>query len=192
MPERSLPPHLARLQRDPATGWPAPYVNAWTSENEYECTIGTYMGRPAVCPPWSPGVGNLNFQAQHMTRQRHVMATRTCQVCQADDAPLLVVGPGLSGKLLTIDGRRYVAFTEPWLCRPCADFALEHCPGLIRRRRADALGAITVRNAPLLVSTGSHDLWPQAGNGLVMWVKVAVPVGKLPAGWQDWPAWQPG
>lgn len=198
MTERRIPTHLLGLPRDPETGWPVPYVNRWTSENEHQATVGTWLGSPAFMWPDHRGVGAADFRSQHLNRQRIVMRDHSCQVCRADRATLLIIGPGLSGQRirygragLPVTG---VAFTEPLICSRCATFATEHCPGLIRRRRTDTMRIVDLHGklgrTELVYSTGTHDLIP--GRVALMWAKLVVPVQMLgvPADW--FPEWVAG
>lgn len=186
-----LPTHLLGLPKDPRTGWPAPYVNAWTSEqDEADLTIvpGPTPGTVAVHQPERVGHGHVDFKAQNLTRARKTVLSGWCQVCRAPKARTLIVGPGLSGEVIQIGQVRYVAFTEPWICERCALFAMTHCPGLIRRKHDEIVHTInTTRGNPQVVfSTGTHDLFPKHGNRVILFAKIAVPLGSLPDGADGW------
>lgn len=193
MSARALPAHLRKLSRDPATGWPAPYVNAWSSELvEPDCWyVGEWEGHRAACQRSSVGRGHVDFTRQHMNRQRRIVLDRCCQVCRDLDAHLLPIG-SVSGQRDVIDGTEVALFAEPLLCTACADFAGSHCPGLIRRRREESLAMVNVEGEyTVAFVTGTHDLVSPT-DPLVLWAKIAIPLSGLPA-WlaEAIPAWEP-
>lgn len=173
--DRRIPGHLRHLTRDPATGWPVPHVNAWTSEtDETAVRLGAWHGYPAFTAPSSPGEGRADFTRQHMNRQRDIAYARECQVCRTLNAPLLIVAPGISGQIATVAGTVMALFSEPFICHRCASFALEHCPGLIRRRRDEQLQVIEPAVSHLVPSLGTHDNVP--GASAVLWCKIGIPL----------------
>jgi hypothetical protein len=175
-----LPTHLLRCLKDPRTGWPAPYINAWTSEQEpVGLALGEFRGSPAFVQSSSRGVGHVDFKSQHMTRQRELMYRYECQVCRAPRCHTIVSALGLSGEAVEVEGRWYAAFTEPWLCRRCIDYAVTHCPRLIRATREQELHVWRPRAHQLILSAGIHDHMP--GVAAVMWAKIAVPAEVLPS-----------
>lgn len=176
--DRRIPGHLRHLPRDPRTGWPVPHVNAWTSEtDETAVTLGAWHGYPAFCAPESPGTGAADFTRQHMNRQRDIAGAGECQVCRTLRAPLLIVAPGISGAVAEVSGTVMALFSEPFICHRCATFALEHCPGLIRRRRDEQLQVIEPAEHYLIPSIGTHDHLPGARG--VLWCKIGIPLARI-------------
>ena len=75
----------------------------------------------------------------------------------------------------------YPAFVEPWLDERCANFAIKHCPGLIRRTRADDLTLVPVTSKRQVEFTMEKG-WFEVSLGAqsreeapAMWV-IAIPV----------------
>jgi hypothetical protein len=46
-----------------------------------------------------------------------------------------VVSNSVSTKTIMFQGKPTLVLTEPWLCGPCATYAVNTCPALIRRHR---------------------------------------------------------
>jgi hypothetical protein len=180
----NIPEHLAHLRVD-RRGRPVPYIQLWTGEGtaaEWVIRDDPMVEGPAVFTRGQPGRGTPDFFHQAPQRQRRCMIERRCQICEdrvpADDA-LLLIG-SVSGRRVDVeDFGQVVCFTEPWLCPACAFFALTHCPGLIRRRRAEELMLIRPVASVVLIRDymwieGRLERYSKARKP-VMWVKVACP-----------------
>lgn len=176
----TIPPWLGHLRRD-RRGIPVPYINLWGAEDVDRLTIAhdQHVGRPGV---FLDDAAELmpDFTRQNMGRQRECMMAGLCQVC-ARPVPWrrrLLVLASMSVETVEVDGRMQPVITEPWLDARCAEFALTHCPDLIRRGRDEKLDlvAITAREqTTMTVSTGWIEGPLQALSERVqpaMWVKV--------------------
>ena len=163
-----------------------PYVNRWGSEKGELLTIrhDPHVGGPAIfCD--DEHETEPDFKAQNMQRQRECVAAGLCQVC-ARPIPwsrrfLVISGMSVEWVHVQTLGRTVPVVTEPWLDERCARFAMERCPGLIRRARKAELTLVPIRrqkDTQLVVSRGwvegeleeaSRELEP------AMWCKIALP-----------------
>jgi hypothetical protein len=176
------PPFLSHLRTD-SRGRPVPYINLWGDEDVSRMSIehDPHVGRAAVFVDDSEQA-EPDFFRQNMQRQRECMVAGLCQVC-ARPVPWsrrFLVLSNISVQHIVLNRQPVVAFTEPWLDERCATFAIERCPGLIRRQRAADISLVSVtskRQCVLTISTGtvdgpleelSKDVQP------VMWAKVLV------------------
>jgi hypothetical protein len=119
-----------------------PFVNIWSGEMPEETwrlahDVDLNMLGIAV-PVGKRGVGEPDFTRQAPDRQRRCTVRQRCQICTGP-GEWIVVSNSMSTKRIRYEGREVMVITEPWLCRPCADYALAICPSLIRRRRGDDL-----------------------------------------------------
>jgi hypothetical protein len=180
-----VPPRLAHLRRD-RRGLPVPFVNNWGPEDP---------ARYAVMPDRTVGRDALflddhdqavpDFTRQSMQRQRLCVVDGLCQVCTRPvpwSRRFLVVSD-ISIDVIDLGGEQWVALTEPWLDEECAAVAVERCPALVRRTRADNLSVVKVtsrRQVRLVVSTGWVEGPLEAAtraNPVAMWVKILLPRG---------------
>jgi hypothetical protein len=173
-------------------GIPVPYINQWGAEapDRWRIAHDRHVHGPALFLDDDPD-GEPDFTRQNMARQRECMVQGLCQVC-AHRVPWsrrwLVVADVTTNNISAL-GQDVAVIHEPWLCQRCAEFALEHCPALIRRRRTERLLLVPVPRAGdvrVFVSKGYVD--PPAACAEesrrvqpAMWVKVALP-GVLAAG----------
>lgn len=180
MTGRMVPPWLGHLRRD-RRGLPVPYINLWGDEDENRLTIAhdPHVRRPGVFLDDSTEPVP-DFTRQNMQRQRECMMAGLCQVC-ARPVPWrrrLLVLASMSMETIDLDGQRVPVVTEPWLDTRCAEFALAHCPDLIRRRRDERLDLVAItapEQTTMTVSTGWIEGPLQALSERVqpaMWVKV--------------------
>jgi hypothetical protein len=126
-----------------AYGRPVPYVNIWSGEMPEDRWIITYdvgVGRPGIAVPRGcRGVGVPDFTRAAPDRQRECMTRKRCQICRRSGAEWVVLSDKVSTRTIEIAGKATLTFTEPWLCKPCADFAVRGCPELLRRTRDEDL-----------------------------------------------------
>lgn len=155
----AIPDFLSHLRTD-RRGLPVPYVNRWGAESvdRLEIRFDPHVGQIALFDNDQDEL-EPDFTAQNMQRQREVMALGLCQVCRRHIpwSRRFVVVSSMSAEEILLHGRRVVVVTEPWLDERCARFAIEKCPGLIRRTRGDDLELVRVRrqrDAQLVVSRG--------------------------------------
>jgi hypothetical protein len=171
-------PWLDHLQKD-HRGLPVPYVNAWGPQVPDVRPDDHVEGRLALF-----NVDDFNgapdFTRQSAQRQRQCMVEGLCQVCGLGvpwQARYLVVS-SVSVAFVALPGRPPVPLvSEPWLCGRCAKIATRWCPALLRRRdtsdlmvhRIESPADVTVR-----MSTGRVDGFPDAGDQVVIWVKLSL------------------
>lgn len=156
---REIPDWLQHLKRD-RRGLPVPYINLWGEEDEARTDVrwdsnvgmeGVFLDDSAEEVP--------DFTRQHIARQRECMSAGLCQVCGRSvpwSRRTLVIAD-LSVEWIDLHGRPHMALIEPWLCERCARFAVDVCPALIRRTRAEHLRVVKVpskRFATMVLSTG--------------------------------------
>lgn len=182
-----VPPWLAHLRRD-ARGLPVPFVNRWGPEDVSRIAIRddtTVRGLAVYFDDDDQQVPD--FTAQSPQRQRWSMFHGLCQVC-GREVPWprrYLVLSSISVDQIEVEGQQRVALTEPWLDAQCAQLAIEHCPGLIRRRRDEDLSLISVespRDYELAVSRGWVEGALEDESRRVspaMWVKVLLPPGSV-------------
>lgn len=160
---REIPPWLNHLRRD-RRGLPVPHINLWGDADDssrFRIEDDEYVNQKAVFFR-DDYAGDPDFTKQSFQRQRECMLGGLCQVCSRPvpwRRRLLVLGD-LSTETVTIDGAEHVAVTEPWLDTRCAEFALTHCPALIRRRRDEGLTLVEVESSDQVTfaaSTGYID-----------------------------------
>jgi hypothetical protein len=187
-----VPDWLNHLRTD-RRGIPVPYVNLWGDEDVTRISIryDQHVRAPGVFLDDTHEIVP-DFTRQNIQRQRQCMAAGLCQVC-ARPVPWsrrTVVLAALSVEWIDFAGRQVPVVNEPWLCRRCADFAVTHCPALIRRRRDEQLQIIPVRrekDCQLVVSRGYVDGPLEVESRRVqpaMWAKLlltAVRIERTPA-----------
>jgi hypothetical protein len=140
-----VPDRLRHLRTD-RFGRPVPYVNRWGDSDDpsrYSIAYDPHVRRQAV---FIADYGDTpDFLHQSMQRQRECVMRGLCQVC-ARPVPwnrrLLVVSK-ISTEVVVENDVELRMITEPWLDPECAAFAIEKCPGLIRRRTAEDLVLVT-------------------------------------------------
>jgi hypothetical protein len=168
-------------------GRPVPHVNVWSAEKPDTSWIVRYD--PVVAdlavqaPSGLQGIGAPDFTKQEPRRARWCTVRRRCQVCTApvgDDGLLVVASLSLERVYVDELGTECDVVTEPWLCEPCARFALAVCPGLIRRAREEALKLVRPKRTVVILSRGWLE-GPMAKQTQrqqpVMWAKLAVGQG---------------
>jgi hypothetical protein len=161
-----------------------PYINRYGVEdqNRFEMRYDPYVRGLAI---FMPDYGDTpNFLRQHHGRQRQCVIAGLCQVC-GRPVPWrrrYLVMSTISTALRYVDDleTRVPVITEPWLDQRCAVFALERCPGLIRRRTAEDLVLVAVTSEDqvrLAVSNGWVDgpLEQASRDALpAMWAEIVV------------------
>ena len=160
---RTTPPWLNHLRRD-RRGLPVPHINLWGNADDssrFRIEPDPYVNAPGICFV-DDYAGDPDFTKQSFQRQRESMLGGLCQVC-GRPVPwrrrLLALGD-LSVETVQVDGKTYDAVTEPWLDTRCAEFALTHCPALIRRRREENLILVQIESkdqVTFTISTGYVD-----------------------------------
>lgn len=180
-----IPEHLAHL---PVWhGLPIPTIASWSSEypeQEWRWRYDHHVQRQAWFSIGEAGVGTPVLGRMNPQRQRRSASTLRCQVCDAAleaGRAWLAVGPG-TRETVTVEGRVGTANVvyEPWLCAPCARYAVAVCPGLVGRRRTESLVLHRPRTHLLIMSTAYMDgpLAEEAKKVLpALWVKIAVSDG---------------
>jgi hypothetical protein len=158
-----IPARLKHLRTD-RRGIPVPFVNLWGPEDENRLRIGydRCVGGLAVFQD-DDDQDVPDFTRQNIQRQRECMVDGLCQVC-ARPVPwsrrfLIVSSISVEAVKVPLRGELIVV-TEPWLDGFCARFALEKCPGLIRRKTAKDLDLVSVRSkldVEMVVSSGTID-----------------------------------
>lgn len=188
-------PEWLRHRPTDRRGIPVPYINMWGNEAElaarWRIAPDRHLGGELALFLDDDPDGAPDFTQQHMARQRECMVEGLCQVC-ARHVPWsrrwLVVAD-ISTNNVRAHGATFAVVHEPWLCQRCALFAVEHCPALIRRRRADSLLLVPITrrgDVDVFVSRGFVDPpAPCAAESRrikpAMFVKVTVP-GVIAAG----------
>lgn len=153
-----LPDHLEDWPLRDEHGRPVPYINIWSGEmpeTEWVMRYDPVVQAIAVqAPAGRQGQGEPNFTKQEPKRQRRCAARRLCQVCAqpAGPAALLALGSLSCSSVEVEELGTCTVVSEPWLCPPCAQFALAVCPGLIRRQRDEDLVLVRPRRTATIVS----------------------------------------
>lgn len=179
-----LPSTLADHKLFDHHGRPVPYINVWSAEmpeTTWKMRYDPNVARLAISAPKGlQGVGEPNFLKQEPCRQRACATRHLCQVCAHDAGPgaLLAVG-SLSAENVHVEqlGGAVTVITEPWLCPPCAAFALAVCPGLIRRQRNEDLVLVHPRRSTIIVSEAyleGPDEQLHRQHRPVLWAKLAI------------------
>lgn len=177
-----VPAFLDHLRRDDRSR-PVPWINVWAPDVSELLRLApdpNVSGELAVFQD-EPEGGAPDFTRQCLQRQREAVTRGLCQVCGRPVSwPCVLVVSSMSVSIVTADGRREVVVTEPWLDVDCAAFALQRCPGLIRRKTAKDLMLVTVdrpEQTRLVVSRGWIDGPLEAESKRlqpVMWAKLAI------------------
>lgn len=181
-----VPNQLKHLRRD-RRGLPVPFVNRWGKGEHLlrlKVEFDPFVGGPAVFyeDELEP---EPDFTAQNFGRQRACVIGGLCQVCARKLAwhERNVVISSVSTEQVTTPGPIHggVVITEPWLCDFCCTFAMEVCPALIRRKKADDMTRVRLvskNDADIYVSTGSIE-GPLAEETkqrpVALWAKIALP-----------------
>lgn len=122
---------------------PVPYINIWAGEmpeETWQMIYDPYINKVGIAVPSDKrGVGDPDFTRQAPDRQRSCMVGHRCQICFTKDAPWLVVSDSVGSRTIMFEMQPKLVFTEPWMCKDCALFAIETCPALIRRLADDDL-----------------------------------------------------
>lgn len=142
----NIPQHLRHLRID-HRGIPVPYINQWGPQDPNRIRIrfdanvngpGLFVDETDQTVP--------DFKRQCMQRQRECMTRGLCQVCSVPvpwpDRRLILAKSTV--QILHVEGLPFLTVTEPWLCPPCARFALTRCPALIRQASTSGLELIDV------------------------------------------------
>lgn len=157
-----IDPWLSHLRRD-RRGLPVPYINLWGEQTVANTYIDTdpHLGMRAEFVDEDPD-DPPNFLKQCAQRQRECAWLGLCQVC-ARPIPwsrrYLPLAPSMAENVV-VEGKPYVAFSEPWLDARCAHIAVNWCPALIRHHRGENLTLIPVtspRQVRMTCSFGSLD-----------------------------------
>ena len=121
----------------PAAPWvigqTVPWSAAWSGETAFALQPSVdFPGMTEVCQIERPGVGEPQFAAVHVTRQRRGLARHLCHVCGGqtafDDRWMF---PVASGGLVTLhDGTVGYGCNVPPMHRACAGLAAAQCPHL--------------------------------------------------------------
>lgn len=160
---RTIPPWLNHLRRD-RRGLPVPHINLWGDADDssrLRIEPDPYVNAPGVYFV-DDYAGDPDFTKQSFQRQRESMLGGLCQVCGRPvpwKRRLLALGD-LSVETIQLEDATYDVVTEPWLDTRCAEFALQHCPALIRRRRDENLTLVQIESkhqVQFTVSTGYID-----------------------------------
>lgn len=181
----TIPSFLAHLERD-RRGLPVPYVNAWGDLNGVDgwyLDADPYVGGRTAAFFRDDRAAGPNFLAQNPQRQREVSRLGRCQVCRRGVpwAERGLVYSSMSTQVVEIDRAAHVVISEPWLCPDCAVFAINVCPGLIRRKSADdlvLLTGFTEENCKSVLSEGAISGPLEAetrARPVAMWSKILVP-----------------
>lgn len=203
-----MPERFGGLHRTDG-GLPVPHVASWSSErtdrvgrDRYLATLGHF--NPAVFSSGAQGRGRAVLGEMEPSRQRRAAIDRRCQVCDIElgdryrpnppwRQPLWLadirvhgtddqgaVSNDIGGQTIRM-GRRVVPLIfEPWCCESCLAYAIQVCPGLIKRAaggnaRRPPLRLLRVRDArPVAVTGRVLGDGPVAGQLAVTYVKLAV------------------
>lgn len=178
-----VPDWLGHLKRD-RYGRPVPVVNRWGKTEAVENIAVQFdrnVGRPAVFY-FDAAETEPDFTRQNPQRQRRCMVTGECQIC-GRPVPWRrrhLVLSTVSTRTINSPGPRFgwLAVTEPWLDRRCAEFAIEKCPALIRRSHGEDLDLISVssrRDVDLVFTVAGIDGMPETWlDPPVMFVELAL------------------
>jgi len=116
-------------------GETVPWSAAWSGETAFALTPSVdFPGMTEVCQIERPGVGEPQFAAVHVTRQRRGLAQNLCHVCGgATRAGERWMFPVASGGFVTLhDGTVGYGCNVPPMHRACAFKAAAQCPHLDR------------------------------------------------------------
>lgn len=180
----NVPEHLGHLRRD-RRELPVPYVNAWGPEKEELLFIqhDIHVNHRAVFREEEPHA-EPDFTRQDMGRQRRCIALGLCQVCGEDTGwPKLAI-VGVDQRKAIMGDAVWLMIGEPFLCPPCAEFALTACPALIRRRLASEVSLVIVDGQHQFtrdLSTGYVDGPLEAetrADPVAMWGSIMLPAGQ--------------
>ena len=110
-------------------GLPVPYVNVWSGEMPEETWILVFdsaVGKQGIAVPRGlRGVGVPDFTRAAPDRHRECILRRRCQICRRPGR-WIVLSEEASTATVEFEGKKILVVTEPWLCEPCATFALRH------------------------------------------------------------------
>jgi hypothetical protein len=203
-----MPEGVAGLLRTEG-GLPVPHVAAWSNESTDRLERDPYLTRlgyyvPAAFSGGAQGDGHAVLGEMEPARQRRAVIDRRCQVCDRElgerhrpnppwRQPLWLadirvfgtddegsVGADIGGQTIIVGRRRCPLVLEPWVCEPCLAYALQVCPGLIKRqtggtRMRPALRMLRVRRAQVVVVRGRiGGDGPVAGRLAATYAKLAV------------------
>lgn len=180
---KNVPEFLSHLRTD-RRGIPVPYINRWGPErvDDVMIEIDSNVGGAALFLR-DDDQTEPDFLHQSFQRQRECMTQGLCQVCarRVPWSRRFLVLSDMSVENILLGLRPTPAVTEPWLDERCAEFAMQHCPALIRRERDEALTLVPItskRQVRFAMSRGYVD-GPLEGVSRqmqpVMWVKALLP-----------------
>lgn len=116
-------------------GTPVPYVAAWSSEKySHIAPDKNAGGKDAIFLSGVRGEGVPVWGIMHEARQREVIATSRCQVCNCKLRTERVFGMDIPQ---TCEGNPVLR--EPPVCSRCVRWTIEMCPGNRRRRESGLL-----------------------------------------------------
>lgn len=184
-----MPPGVAALPRTPG-GIPITYTVAWTSERDVRLAPEPLIdGSPlAVFSDGRQCEGRPKLAIVDTARQRRVALKGLCQVCARKlpgrrlppwrQHPRWLADLRKDGQTIQHGLRELPLVIDSWTCEPCLTYALQVCPGLLRRDwRPGADGALSllrVRAAELVLTMERPDSIPaeELPSGAVGLVKV--------------------
>lgn len=175
--ELPMPSRVAALPRTHG-GIPITYTVAWSSEHGIEvrpdpilAPLG-HRSTPAIFAPGGPGIGTPKLQFTETSRQRRAAVLGLCQVCgrpipePTGRRPRWLADLRKHGQTIVIRGLERPLVVDTWTCTECLGYALQVCPGLIRKQ-AENLRLLRVRSYRLVatfeVPEQDHDFVPPAG-----------------------------
>jgi hypothetical protein len=198
----AMPPRVAALPRTPG-GIPITYTVAWTSERKVELRPDPLMARLgygetlAIFADGRPGDGTPKLAITETSRQRRAALLGLCQVCAhpipepTKRRPRWLADLRKNGQTIKLDGRILPLIIDTWTCTQCMAYALQACPGLIRRRaETPPLRLLAVRAYRLIATLERPDSIPdhELPGGAIGLVKIAptdfnaLEVGDFPPG----------
>lgn len=159
----TIPDHLAG--RPLWHGMVVPWVAAWTSERRYKLKPDARISRTVRTPHLAvftygrPEVGEPELGLMHIPRQRDCVLEKLCQVC----------GRGIEGNPIAFTWNNQLGFLEgdmrmlclePWVCRPCAEYAMRICPAVSSADRHHYLEVYEViRAQPVAATIDPEPFW---------------------------------
>lgn len=178
-----VPSHLSHLKR--WHGYPVPIVNCWGEEaDDSRWYMDVDRNLPAdsvsrygIFSQGEPGTGDAFLAKQNPQRQRRIMVRGLCQVCGDELKSKRYIALSAKSTMQSIDvgDGPVVGLAEPPLCLRCVRFAVDVCPGLIRRRRDEDLVIARLHEWTLVSAHGYYEgpeQEAQIAANCVLWVKL--------------------
>ncbi|MBW8812260.1 MAG: hypothetical protein JF588_02440 [Caulobacterales bacterium] len=112
-----------------------PWTVSWSGEQAFRLQPSAdFAGLVELDQKQAPGVGEPQFAAMHVRRQRRGMIDLVCHVCGTPTPPRdRYVFPAASGGLVTLhDGSQQYGLNVPPMHRACAVRAANACPHLMK------------------------------------------------------------